>query len=62
MFYGTSNSGYASDKRIAEQTLHEAFLKMRPSESVQQSEWLGWDGWVNPEPAQTLAHKSEKAV
>ena len=61
MFYGTSSSWYAGDKRAAEQKPQEASLKMRSPQAVPQSEWLGWDGWVNPEPAQSLAHHPESA-
>ena len=62
MFYETGSSWYAGDKRADEETPQEASLKTRSAETVQQSEWLGWDGWVNPEPAQTVAHVSETAV
>jgi len=62
MFYRTSGSWYAGDKRKAEEVRQGASLRVRPSETVQQGEWLGWDGWVNPEPFQTEARDSKTEV
>jgi len=55
MSYLTSRSWYLGGKRKAEKLSLQASPKMRPPQAMYHSEWLGWDGWVNPEPAQTAA-------
>ena len=62
MFNRTSSSWYAGNKRKGEEARQLATLRVRSPETVHQSEWLGWDGWVNLEPAQTLAQDSKTAA
>ncbi len=62
MFYGTSSSWYEGDRRMIKEMPEEASLSERSSETAHQSEWLGWDGWVNPEPARTMAQDVETAA
>ena len=62
MFYQTSGSRYGGDKRRAEEARPGASLRSRSPEAVQQAEWLGWDGWVNPEPFQTEPRDSTTVV
>lgn len=59
MFYRTSSSWYAGDKQRAKEARQAATLGARSPEAMHQSEWLGWDGWVNLEPAHTLAQDSK---
>jgi len=58
MSYLTSGSWYIGGKSKAEHEHQRAAPGVGPSEAVPQSEWLGWDGWVNPEPMQTMPHDS----
>lgn len=58
MSYLSSGSWYMGGKSKAEDERQKAAPGIGPSEAVYPSEWLGWDGWVNPEPMQTTAQDS----
>ena len=62
MSYLTGRSWYTGDKRKAENARQQASLGTRLPQVVHQPEWLGWDGWVNPEPVQSAAHDSKSAA
>ena len=62
MFYQASGSWFTGGKRGTDEARHEASMEVRASEAVRQSEWLGWDGWVNPEPMRTVPQDPKTLV
>jgi len=62
MSYLTGRSWYTGGKRKAETARRQAAPGTRLPQVLHQSEWLGWDGWVNPEPVQSVAPDSKSVA
>lgn len=51
MFYRTRSASTAKQTQKTEQGRAAACNDGQSPAHTDQPDWLGWDGWVNPEPA-----------
>lgn len=62
MPYLLKRSWYPGGGRLAKAAHQQASRKNSRSDTAQESEWLGWDGWVNTGDVSNLRDETTEAV